>query len=290
MIDDQTVSALDTAAGCGARLRQAREASGLTLEEVGQTLRMPVQVVKSLEAEQWDRLGAPVFVRGQLKSYARLLKIDLGDVLDQSRIGPVVPPQLVSHTHTPRARRIAESLGRRALYVGITAVLAVPVWFATRGHFDAASPAPNTASLDVIPAAVPVAGSTAPSAPAATSAAPAATPPAPSAPYLASLTPVPRPNAAAPAAAPAGALTLQFKGDSWVDISGPDGTTVEKALIKSGETRTFSPGQVARMVLGNASAVEVQQAGTIVDLSPYQRANVARFTVSSDGSVAPVSH
>jgi len=47
---------------------------------------------------------------------------------------------------------------------------------------------------------------------------------------------------------------------------------------------------VARMVLGNASAVEVQQAGTIVDLSPYQRANVARFTVSSDGSVVPVSH
>lgn len=247
---------------------------------------MPVQVVKSLEAEQWDRLGAPVFVRGQLKSYARLLKVDLGDVLDQAHIGPVVPPQLVSHTHTPRARRIAESLGRRALYVGITAVLAVPVWFATRGHFDSASTTPNTASLDVIPAAVPVAG-TAP----ADQAAPVVTPApstAPSAPYLASLTPVPRPTAAAPA--PAGALSLQFKGDSWVDIVAPDGSTVEKALIKSGETRAFSPGQVARMVLGNASAVEVQQAGTIIDLSPYQRANVARFTVSSDGSVAPVSH
>jgi len=250
---------------------------------------MPVQVVKSLEAEQWDRLGAPVFVRGQLKSYARLLKVDLGEVLEQSRIGPVVPPQLVSHTHTPRARRIAESLGRRALYVGITAVLAVPVWFATRGHFDSASTTPNTASLDVIPAAVPVAGSTEPSAPATPAAAPASAPATPSAPYLASLTPVPRP-AVTTAPAPAGALTLQFKGDSWVDISGPGGTTVEKALIKSGETRSFSPGQVARMVLGNASAVEVQQAGSIVDLSPYQRANVARFTVSSDGSVAPVSH
>jgi len=286
VIDDQTVNAFDTAAGCGARLRQAREAAGLTLEAVGQQLRMPVQVVKSLEAEQWDRLGAPVFVRGQLKSYARLLKVDLGDVLDQAHIGPVVPPQLVSHTHTPRARRIAESLGRRALYVGITAVLAVPVWFATRGHFDSASTTPNTASLDVIPAAVTVAG-TAPAAQAAPVVTPAPST-APSAPYLASLTPVPRPTAAAPA--PAGALSLQFKGDSWVDIAAPDGSTVEKALIKSGETRTFSPGQVARMVLGNASAVEVQQAGTIIDLSPYQRANVARFTVSSDGSVAPVSH
>ena len=30
MIDDQTVSALETAAGCGTRLRQAREAAGPT--------------------------------------------------------------------------------------------------------------------------------------------------------------------------------------------------------------------------------------------------------------------
>ena len=287
MIDDQTVNAFDTAAGCGARLRQAREAAGLTLEAVGQQLHMPVQVLKSLEEEQWQRLGAPVFVRGQLRSYARLLKVDIGEILEQAHIGPIVPPQLVSHTHTPRARRIAESLGRRVLYVGITAVLAVPVWFATRGHFDGTATTPNTASLDVIPAAVPVAGGDAPEA-TAPAAVEAAKPSAPAAPYLASLTPVPRP-ASAPAPQ-AGALSLQFKGDSWVDISGPDGSTVEKALIKSGETRSFAPGQVARMVLGNASAVEVQQAGTIVDLSPYQRANVARFTVSSDGSVVPVSH
>jgi cytoskeleton protein RodZ len=257
---------------------------------VGKDLRMPVQVVKSLEAEQWDRLGAPVFVRGQLRSYARLLKVDLGDALEQAHIGPVVPPQLVSHTHTPRARRIAESLGRRALYVGITAVLAVPVWFATRSHFDNTPAGPSTASLDVIPAAVPVAGGdTATPAADAPAATPAAAPSNPSAPYLASLTPVPRPTTSAPAAG-GGALNLQFKGDSWVDITAPDGQTVEKALIKAGESRSFSAGQVARMVLGNASAVEVQQGGAIVDLSPYQRANVARFTVSSDGSVAPVSH
>ena len=44
-----------------------------------------------------------------------------------------------------------------------------------------------------------------------------------------------------------------------------------------------------RLVLGNAAAVEVQQAGSTVDLTPYKRANVARFTVSSDGSLAPVA-
>lgn len=286
MIDDQTVSDLETVAGCGTRLRQAREAAGLTLEDVGQRLRMPVQVVKSLEQEQWQKLGAPVFVRGQLRSYARLLGVDVSELLEQAQVGPVVPPTLVSHTHTPRARRIAENLGRRALYVGITAVLAVPVWFATRGHFDGVAPSPNTASLDVIPAAVPVTpagpGSAA-AAPAEVAAAPVIKPTA--TPYVASLAPVPR---AAPAAA--ANLDMQFSGDSWVDIAGPDGGSVEKALIKAGETRSFTPGQVARVTLGNASAVQVQQNGAIVDLTPYQRANVARFQVSSEGSVVPVSH
>nr|WP_218946800.1 MULTISPECIES: RodZ domain-containing protein [Stenotrophomonas] len=267
-------------------MRQAREAAGLTLEDVGQRLRMPVQVVKSLEHEQWQKLGAPVFVRGQLRSYARLLGVDVSELLEQAQVGPVVPPTLVSHTHTPRARRIAENLGRRALYVGITAVLAVPVWFATRGHFDGTAPSPNTASLDVIPAAVPVTpagpGSAA-AAPAEVAAAPVIKPTA--TPYVASLAPVPR---AAPA--PAANLDMQFSGDSWVDIGGPDGATVEKALIKSGESRSFTPGQVARVTLGNASAVQVQQNGAIVDLTPYQRANVARFQVSSEGSVVPVSH
>lgn len=286
MIDDQTVSDLETVAGCGTRLRQAREAAGLTLEDVGQRLRMPVQVVKSLEQEQWQKLGAPVFVRGQLRSYARLLGVDVSELLEQAQVGPVVPPTLVSHTHTPRARRIAENLGRRVLYVGITAVLAVPVWFATRGHFDGTSPSPNTASLDVIPAAVPVTpagpGSAA-AAPAEVAAAPVVKPTA--TPYVASLAPVPR---AAPAAA--ANLDMQFSGDSWVDIASPDGGSVEKALIKAGETRSFTPGQVARVTLGNASAVQVQQNGAIVDLTPYQRANVARFQVSSEGSVVPVSH
>ncbi len=287
MTDDHTVSAFEAAAGCGERLAQARQAAGLTIDDVAKRLHMPAQVVRHLEQEQWQQLGAPVFVRGQLRSYARLLGVDVGQVLEQAALQPVVPPTLVSHTHTPRARRLAESLGRRLLYVGITAVLAVPVWFATRGHF--LDTPPSTASLDVIPATVAVAPSREPSV-AADGKAPA--PAAPTAtPYVASLTPVPRP-AAAPAVtpAPSNALNLQFKGDSWVNITAPDGSTVEKAVVKAGQVRSFAPGQVSRVTLGNATAVEVQHNGGIVDLQPFQRANVARFTVSSDGSVVPVSN
>lgn len=279
MINDPGVNALDGVVGCGEQLRRAREAAGLSLDQVAAQLRMPQQVVAALEDEQWSRLGASVFVRGQLRSYARLLKVDLGGLLEQARIAPIEPPKLVSHTHTPRLRRAAESIGRRAVYVVITAVLAVPVWYVISGNSNSAPP--STASLDVVPSpAAAVAGQSIAPVQAA-----AAVPAPDTGPYIASMAPMARPVTTAPSA-----LTLSFKGDSWVDITAPDGTTVEKALIRAGESRSFAAGQVGRMVLGNAAEVEVQQAAGNVDLAPYKRGNVARFTVSSEGSVAPVSH
>ncbi|MET0549893.1 MAG: RodZ domain-containing protein [Xanthomonas sp.] len=289
MISDSNPNAFDGAKGCGQQLREAREAAGLSIDDVGSRLRMPVHVVQALESEQWQRLGAPVFVRGQLRSYARLLGVDLEPLLQTAQIAPVQPVELISHTHTPPLRRMLESATRRMVYVVITAGLAVPVWYATRSHF-ADDSGPSTASLDVVPGA-PGATAAAPATPAngaatAVAAAPAAARPAPSAaPYIASLTPMPR-----PAAEPEkNSLTLSFQGDSWVQILAPDGTPVEKALLKAGESRTYTLGQVGRVVLGNASAVQVQHAGSTVDLTPFRRANVARFAVSSDGSVVPAS-
>nr|MBP8177361.1 DUF4115 domain-containing protein [Xanthomonadales bacterium] len=39
------------------------------------------------------------------------------------------------------------------------------------------------------------------------------------------------------------------------------------------------------LTIGNASAVEVESQGRNVDMGAFARANVARFTVSSDGSL-----
>lgn len=259
--------------GCGAFLRDAREKAGLSLQDVGSRLKMPLKVLQALEGEQWSQLGAPVFVRGQLRSYARLLKVDIDPFLAQADLETVRPAELVSHSYTPRAQRIFESAKRRAVYVVITAVIATPIWMATRPHL-AGNGNQTTASLDVMPNKPAKAGTPG------TAAAPAERVPA--APYVASLTP---PISRAPEAA----LSLVFKGDSWVQIVAPDGSSVEQALLKAGDQRSYQPGQVGRIVLGNAAAVEVQQAGSTVDLTPYRRANVARFTVSSDGSLVPVA-
>ncbi|WP_368563880.1 RodZ domain-containing protein [Pseudoxanthomonas sp. UTMC 1351] len=260
--------------GCGAFLRAAREEAGLSLSEVGSRLKMPVKVLQALEGEQWQQLGAPVFVRGQLRSYARLLKVDVEPYLERAQLDMVQPVELISRSYTPKFQRLMESAQRRAIYVVITlCFFAVPAWLAIQSrNGDGGAP---TASLDAMP---PV------SVPSSREAAPKERERStlPAAPYVASMAPpISRPSVPS--------LNLRFRGESWVQIIAPDGTSIEQALLKAGDERSYAKGQVGRIVLGNAAAVEVQHAGSTVDLTPFQRANVARFAVSSEGSLAPVA-
>ena len=257
--------------GCGAALRSAREQAGLSVQDVSQRLKMPARVLQALEAGQWDQSGGAVFVRGQLRSYGRLLKVDVEPFLQQAD-AVARPADLVSHSHTPRFQYFFESFKRRVVYVVLTLVIVTPVWMALRPSSSGPQEA-ATASLDAVPDA-PVASGDAGNTATRETARPAA------APYVASMAPLPR------ASAPW--LLLSFKGDSWVEVSAPDGSKVEQALLRAGDERRYAQGEVGRIKLGDATAVEVQHAGSTVDLAPYQRANVARFTVSSEGSLAPV--
>ena len=67
-----------------------------------------------------------------------------------------------------------------------------------------------------------------------------------------------------------------------------DGSLIEKGLLVTGQTRSYDAKRVGRVVLGNSTAVKLQRAGQPLDLAPFSRANVARFALSSDGSLAPV--
>ena len=252
--------------GCGARLARAREAAGLACEDVATRLKMPLRVVHALEADDRSVLGAPVFVRGQLRSYARLLDIDIESELSRSEIAVVTASELVSHGHTPRIQRLLEHTMRRAIYIVLTAAIALPVWLSMRPHLSNELP---VASLDLpaAPVAQPAAG-------AAKAAAPRRTP------MIASM--------AAMSASTLPALTIRVTGDTWLQVFAADGTPLEQGTLAAGELRSYDRGELGRVVIGNSAAVELKKAGKPVDLAPFTRANVARFKLSSDGSLARV--
>ncbi|WP_226468248.1 helix-turn-helix domain-containing protein [Luteimonas panaciterrae] len=264
--------------GCGQRLRNAREAAGLSVADVATRLKMPVRIIEALEAEDWARIGAPVFVRGQLRSYSRMLGLPIEPVQSASGVAPIEPTHLVAHWRTPLLQRVADQVGGRLVYIVITALIVLPVWVATRSHLDSSEEL--AAPLDVPADKLAAAQQTD------TAAQPAVREPST---VVASMVP-PRQSAPAPATtSTAPELSLHVNDDSWVQIRGKDGSTIEEALLKSGETRTYPAANVDRVVLGNAKAVEVQRNGQAQDLTPFMRASVARFTVSPDGSLAPVS-
>ena len=253
-------------AGCGKRLKQAREAAGLSMDDVAARLHMPARVVRSLEAEDWSRLGAPVFVRGQVRSYSRLVGLTTAPMMAALDIGPVEPSRLISRTHTPRAQWWAEQIGRRLVYIVLTLSLAVPAWVATSQHLSGAvndaAPLDIPSKLDVSVQSVPVVRRT----------------------VMASMAPV----TAAAMEAPATGIVIRTSGETWLEAVAADGSTIEKGLLPSGSERSFAPARLARLTIGNASAVDVNNNGQQVDLAPFTRTNVARFTVSSDGSLIVV--
>jgi cytoskeletal protein RodZ len=63
------------------QLRQAREARGLSLHQVGDILKIRTDHLQALEAGDYKPFSAPVYVKGFVRAYSRLLKLDERQVM-----------------------------------------------------------------------------------------------------------------------------------------------------------------------------------------------------------------
>lgn len=67
----------------GILLRRARERRGLSQQDVVRTTRIAERWLPALEEARLDLLPAPVFVTGYVRSYARLVGLDEGDLVER---------------------------------------------------------------------------------------------------------------------------------------------------------------------------------------------------------------
>jgi len=65
------------------QLREVREAAGLTLLDVAQRLRLSARHLQAIEAADWQSLPGVAFSRAALRSYARLLGVQVESLLAQ---------------------------------------------------------------------------------------------------------------------------------------------------------------------------------------------------------------
>lgn len=262
----------------GLRFRHAREKARWSQESVAQQLKLPVAVLDAIEREDWARLGAPIFVRSYVGSYAKLLGLP-ATLADEVVRGKPVPP-LVSIVGAPAAKPGLSRHASSAAYLLLTvAVIAGVVALAL--YYQSPRRSADILPLDGAEAYATMAP--APEAPTQVTESIATSTPVESAP---SLVPVSDSGPAAQAPAAADELHLRFRGDSWVDLVDSTGTHLERGVLPAGTERRFPGGRLSQVTLGDADAVDVSLAGEPLDLTPFRDAKVARFTVSSDGRIA----
>jgi cytoskeleton protein RodZ len=270
--------------GVGARLRQAREAQGLAIDDVAQSLKYAPRQIESLENERFDRLPGPTIARGMVRNYARLLRLDAESLLE--RMAPHVEKAPDPAQIAPRLRReVAFSDGARRstfLYAGFSIGLLILVgalayeWQQQKATPEFVAPArerpepveavqamPVSEPLPLVvsqPRPTPVEEKKAEAAKTEVAIAPPA-------------------EAEKPLAAGTHRIVLRCEQEAWLEVRDGTGKLLISSLSPAGSERTVRGRPPFELVIGNADAVKVTYDGKPVDLRPYIKVEVARLTL-----------
>jgi cytoskeleton protein RodZ len=63
------------------RLREAREAQRLTVHDVAEVTKIKTDHIRALESGEYKFFSAPVYIRGFVRTYASILKLDVPEII-----------------------------------------------------------------------------------------------------------------------------------------------------------------------------------------------------------------
>ena len=69
--------------GPGERLQAARIKNGLSLEDVATRMHLSPSILEALEDNNFDEITAPIFVKGYLRAYARIVSLSEDEMIEQ---------------------------------------------------------------------------------------------------------------------------------------------------------------------------------------------------------------
>ena len=72
-----------TGIGPGERLQAARIEQGLTLDDVADRMHLSLSIVKAIEDNNFEEITAPIFVKGYLRAYARIVSLNEDEMILQ---------------------------------------------------------------------------------------------------------------------------------------------------------------------------------------------------------------
>lgn len=128
-ISDETIPT--EPASPGAQLAIVRQQQGFTQEYVASKLHLRVRIMQLIEADEYERLPEPVFVKGYLRAYAKLLGINPEPILATYKANYMIDTKLEKTLWQSKKEPVrAEKLVKWFTILFATGVLiAVGIWW-----------------------------------------------------------------------------------------------------------------------------------------------------------------
>lgn len=247
----------------GACLREARVARELTIADVAHSIKFSPRQIETVERDDFDALPGATFVRGFIRSYAKLLHLDdqaLLAMLDQQK-----PPADVQITLPEDTGAALPQPGEQRNYfpylIGLVMLAVVAVALTSFLDWPDKSEKSLPTSSNAAPTLQP---------PLAYVEQPPATPYLPGQPVFQGFSPV-GPDIRQ--------LIFVFEDKSWVEVKDATQQVVFAQNNEPGTRQIVNGKPPFALVIGNASRVQLQYEDQQVDLRPHTKVDVARLTL-----------
>ncbi|MEB8286264.1 cytoskeleton protein RodZ [Aeromonas veronii] len=308
------------AAGPGQLLRNAREQLGWTREQVASRIHLRLTLIAAIESDTYDKHTSHTFIRGYLRTYAKLVGIPEETILAAyDKLGLTPPDNIDMQSFSRRSRQQANDSRLKVvtwLVILVLIALSVAWWWqstARRSAGDealAATEMSATSSTPAEPAITPpdaintdpVEGSAiAPAATDATAPAVVSEASATLAPASAAVAPTDvnadvgavtdvavsgangtESNEAVVDPATAPQLKMSFTADCWLDVKDANGKTLFSGLKKANDELVLEGAEPLKFIIGAPMAVKLDYKGQSFDMSRYNNGRTARFSLPQE--------
>src|ERR1035437_4470010 len=234
----------------GRTLAAARAELKLSVADVSQQIKYGVKQIAAIEADDYAKLPGTTFVRGMIRSYAKLVQLDPQPLLVELGRRDLPAAVMVDLRTSGQEPFIEGGKKSNRIYVllSMAALLAVAVvayeWYVSPPSMgEVVTIAPKVPKSEVAQA-----------------------PPAP---------------APAVSSKPGGSKRIQLEFDqlSWVEIKQANGKILLSQLNPAGSKQSIEGAPPFEVVIGNAANVRLKYNDAAVDLRPYFKVDVARLTL-----------
>lgn len=260
----------------GSELAAAREAHGLSVDDVAASTRIRATLIRAIEDDDFAPCGGAVYARGHIRSIARAVGIDPEPLLaafappEVAAAPPPLPGGLpggelleAEHEYARKTRPQGARWGSvmAAALVVIIGLTGFSIYENSGKHVATPS---NAAAHTTAPAVT-----TTPSASAAASPS-ASTTSAVVAPSVSATLPAAPPSSEVALVHQSGVtLRLNVTGDrSWFHVASSTGATLFEGILAKGQTKDFADPKQIRLIVGAPGAVDLVVNGTDIGSLP----------------------